>query len=74
VVVVALGLGVSTMFAGPSEAKPNQCILAIEPFYVCQPSASCKEPGEQKCWICLGRDVYGEPCLCSRVGCMVPPQ
>ena len=74
VLAFALGFGLSNIFADSPQAKPNQCLLTIEPFYVCQPSPSCKNPGEQRCWECRGWDMYGEPCLCVRVGCMVPPQ
>lgn len=59
---------------GSLEAKPNMCVLTIEPFYYCIESNSCKGPGEMKCWECHGWDLYGEPCLCARIGCMVPPQ
>jgi hypothetical protein len=69
-----IGLGLATMFANDTHAKPQQCVLAIEPFYYCEPHPSCHNPGEQKCWECLGMDLNNEPCLCTRVGCMVPPE
>ena len=69
-----IGFQVASFFAEETQAKPNMCILAVEPYYYCEPSNSCHNPGEQRCWLCLGHDVYGEPCLCSRVGCMVPPE
>ena len=65
---------ISPMFAERSEAKPYICILTVYPYYVCEPSGRCQVPGEEYCWECNGRTPAGDPCLCSRVGCMVPPQ
>lgn len=73
VVVFALGVSLAFLFT-EAQAKPNNCILTVEPFYYCVESRACKGPGEMRCWQCLGYDLYGEPCLCTRVGCMVPPQ
>jgi len=74
IVALAIGFGSTTMFADNLMAKPIICKLLIDPIYVCKPSPSCKNPGEQVCWRCLGIDIAGEPCLCAKVGCMVPPQ
>jgi len=74
VVALALGIGIASVFPGETQAKPNDCLLFFEPVYYCEPSPSCKEPGEMKCWECMGRDLYGELCLCTRMGCMVPPE
>ncbi len=73
-VAFAFGVSLVCLFTAEAQAKPNNCILTIEPFYYCIESPSCKGPGEMRCWQCHGWDLYGEPCLCVRVGCMVPPQ
>ena len=71
----ALAFAVGTIWslftAEPLEAKPNTCLLAIEPFLVCEPSNRCKGD-EQLCIECQGRDPAGVPCLCRRLGCIVP--
>ena len=71
VIAFAAGTVWSLFTAENLEAKPNICVLAVEPFLVCEPSNRCKA-GEQFCWECEGRDPAGNPCLCRRVGCMVP--
>ena len=73
-VAFSFTLGLTLVTTDSVTAKPNDCLLTIEPFYDCQPSARCKTPGEEYCYLCHGWDMYGEPCLCTRVGCMVPPQ
>jgi len=71
----SFGLGLTLMNPGDALAKPPVvCKLLLEPFYSCEPAAQCHEPGEELCYICLGRDLQGEPCLCSKVGCMIPPE
>jgi hypothetical protein len=69
-----VGLWLAAFFANDAQAKPNMCVLTIEPFYICEPHPSCHNPGEEKCIMCHGWDLYGEPCLCVRMGCMIPPQ
>lgn len=69
---VILGVGLAAVVAEQAEAKPSDCLLTIEPYLVCEDSPRCKGAGEQLCYECQGVDVYGEPCLCTRVGCMVP--
>ncbi len=69
---IGLGVGLATMTASQVQAKPNDCLLALTPYLYCVDSPRCHGAGEQFCYECRGRDVYGEPCLCSRVGCMVP--
>ena len=74
VLALALGFGLAAYFADSVQAKPTQCLLHVEPFYVCEPHPSCHNPGEMRCWLCLGHEPStGEPCLCTRVGCMIPP-
>lgn len=69
---IGLGIGLATISAGPLQAKPNDCLLTITPYYYCVDSPRCHGVGEQFCYECNGVDMYGEPCLCTRVGCMVP--
>ena len=71
---VVIGLGAAAAFATQSEAAraPIVCKLTFEPFLVCEESPRCKGEGELYCYECQGYDLNGEPCLCSRVGCMVP--
>lgn len=71
--VLAFAAGViwSSVTAEPLEAKPFICKLAVEPFLYCEPSNRCKGD-EQFCYMCQGVEPSGAPCLCSRVGCMVP--
>ncbi len=71
VVAFAVGLGL-TVFTQDVQAKPNDCVLTIEPFLYCEDHPKCKGPGEQMCWECHGWDMYGEPCICTKLGCMVP--
>ena len=73
VVAAAIGFGLAGVVSDEAQAKPNDCLLYIEPFYYCVESNACKGPGEMKCWLCQGMDMYDEPCLCTRMGCMVPP-
>ena len=72
--VLAFSAGViwTSITAPDVEAKPTICVLAVTPFLVCEPSNKCHGAGEQFCWECQGRDPQGNPCLCRRVGCMVP--
>ncbi len=67
----AIGALSAVFTAEDLEAKPTICVLAVEPFLVCEPSNRCKG-GEQFCWECEGRDPAGNPCLCRRIGCRVP--
>lgn len=67
----AIGTLWSLFAAAPLEAKPNTCILAVEPFLDCHPSNRC-DAGQEFCYECEGRDPAGIPCICRRVGCMVP--
>ncbi len=69
---LGLGIGLATVTATQVQAKPNDCLLTITPYLYCVASNRCHGPGEMFCYECNGRDVYGEPCLCTRVGCMVP--
>lgn len=71
-VAVVIGVGLAGVVADQVQAKPNDCLLMIEPYLVCEDSPRCKGAGEQFCYECRGRDLYGEPCLCSRIGCVVP--
>ena len=72
--VLAFTAGIiwSSVTADQVEAKPMICKLAVEPFLYCEPSNRCHGPGEEYCWQCQGIDQNGNPCLCSRVGCLVP--
>lgn len=72
--VLAFAFGVIwSSFNGVAvEAKPTTCILAVTPFLVCEPSNRCKGAGEEFCYECQGWDPAGNPCLCRRIGCMVP--
>ena len=72
VVVMALGLTLVSSLAYDAQAKPVQCILTVEPFVYCEQANRCRGEGEMLCWECLGVTPDGEPCLCSRLGCMVP--
>jgi hypothetical protein len=74
VLAFTVGIGLAIFAAPETQAKPIVCKLAVEPFYYCEPHPSCHGPGEQRCWECQGVDLSGEPCLCARVGCMVPPE
>lgn len=67
--VFAFTLGLSQVLFTEAQAKPTQCRLAIEPFLYCIPSNACKEPGQMRCWECMGTEPDGTPCLCSLVGC-----
>jgi hypothetical protein len=74
-VAFSFGLGLTVFTPEGVMAKPPIiCKLMLEPFYVCNPAPQCHDPGEELCYLCLGRDLQGEPCLCSKVGCMIPPQ
>ena len=73
VLALVLGAWLSTFMADNVQAKPNMCILHVVPFYVCEPHPSCHNPGEMRCWLCMGHDLYGDPCLCTRLGCIIPP-
>jgi hypothetical protein len=73
-VVFSIAVGLTAVMAPATQAKPNDCLLTLEPFYYCEPAPRCHEPGEEFCWLCRGWDMYGDPCLCERVGCMIPPQ
>lgn len=73
IAALAIGFGLAAVFPGETQAKPNDCLLFFEPVYYCTPSPSCKLPGEMICWECHGRDLYGELCLCYKLGCMIPP-
>lgn len=71
--VFAFAIGLSQVYlVGNAQAKPFQCRLAIDPFLYCQPSSSCHGAGEMLCWECQGTEPDGTPCLCQRLGCMVP--
>jgi hypothetical protein len=67
-----LGIGLATTVAPQAEAKPIICKLAVFPYLVCEDSPRCKGAGEQYCYECHGYDINNEPCLCYRVGCLVP--
>jgi hypothetical protein len=72
-IVFAVCFGIGLFFGEDAQAKPTQCLLAVEPFLYCQPHPSCHEPGAMMCWECLGiTPGSGAPCLCRKLGCMVP--
>lgn len=72
--VLAFAIGTAWSFFGAEDlqARPTICKLAVEPFLVCEPSTRCHGAGEQYCYECQGVDPAGVPCLCRRLGCMVP--
>jgi len=71
--VFAFAIGMTQAYFAPDvQAKPTQCRLAIEPFLYCEASNSCHGAGEMLCWECRGTEPGGAPCLCTRLGCMVP--